>query len=382
MPMTSRERLLITLRGGLADRVPVAPFVQEEYLSYYYPWRSCLDRVIDATELATELDFDLMAKHRGLEAPHWFRHAQPGWEIHRNSWMSDGFEHRRMEIVTPARSFVQEDARPCAGPGSAGGTFTASKHLLDGREAIEQFFAAAPPFADDDRATMREVVQGWKKVLGDRGVLAPWGFAGVFNFAAGLVGMDTLYALPYEDEELYRFLMSRITAAMGGYNAALVEAGADCVGIQGHIAGGRSTSPAYFRKFVQEYEQRMIQAIHQAGGFSVYHNCGFAKALYGNYRELGMTVWETVSEPPQGDNTLALAKAALGDVICLLGNLDQIDFLKRATPAAVAAKTREIVAVGKPGGRYIFSTSDYLEQPTPHANVVAMLEAAKEAGKY
>jgi len=31
--MTSRERLLHTLAGQLADRVPVAPFVQEEYLS-------------------------------------------------------------------------------------------------------------------------------------------------------------------------------------------------------------------------------------------------------------------------------------------------------------------------------------------------------------
>ncbi len=35
--MTSRERLLITLRGGVADQVPVAPLVQEEYLALYYP---------------------------------------------------------------------------------------------------------------------------------------------------------------------------------------------------------------------------------------------------------------------------------------------------------------------------------------------------------
>ena len=48
--MTSRERLLITLRGGLADRVPVAPFVQEEYLSFYYPDRLSVDRVKDAAE--------------------------------------------------------------------------------------------------------------------------------------------------------------------------------------------------------------------------------------------------------------------------------------------------------------------------------------------
>ena len=133
---------------------------------------------------------------------------------------------------------------------------------------------------------------------------------------------------------------------------------------------------------MQPHERRLIEAIHAAGKFSVYHNCGCAKSLYANYREMGMTVWETVSEAPRGDNRLADAKAALGDKICLLGNLDQVDFLKRANPAEVAARTREIVAVGKPGGRFIFSTSDYLEKGTPRENVVAMTEAAKVAGRY
>ena len=122
--MTSRERLLITLQGGIADRVPVAPFVQEEYLSYYYPHKPSVDRVIDATELAEELDFDLMAKHRGLEPPHWFRRSRPGWEIRRTSSVVAGFEQRRMEIITPKRVFVREDARPYTGAGSAGGAFT------------------------------------------------------------------------------------------------------------------------------------------------------------------------------------------------------------------------------------------------------------------
>lgn len=380
--MTSRERLLITLRGGQADRVPVAPFVQEEYLSFYYPQKETVDRVIDATELANELDFDLMAKHRALEPPHWFRRSRPGWELRRSSETRDGFEYRRLEIVTPKRVFVQETARPYTGAGSAGVSFMPTKHLLGNGEEIEAFFDTAPPLDDADRREMRETVATWKAILGERGVLAPWGFAGVFNFCAELLGMDNLYVAPYEDEGLYRFLMGRVTAAACEYNQALVEAGVDCVGIQGHMAGGRTTGPAFFREFVQEYEKALLDAIHGAGGFSVYHNCGFARSLYDNYREMGMTVWETVSEPPRGDNGLAEAKQLLGDRICLLGNLDQVDFLKRASPAEVEERTRDVVRTGKPGGRYIFSTSDYLEVGTPRENVVAMIEAAKEEGIY
>jgi uroporphyrinogen-III decarboxylase len=187
---------------------------------------------------------------------------------------------------------------------------------------------------------------------------------------------------PFEDESEYRALMEAVAAAMADYCGALGETPIDCVGIQGHMAGGTTAGPDFFGKFVQPYEKRVIDAIHAGGKFSIYHNCGCAKSLYGNYRQLGMTVWETVSEPPRGDNRLADAKAALGDRICLLGNLDQVDFLKKATPDEVARKTREIMQIGKPGGRFIFSTSDYLEKPTPRENVVAMIEAAREAGRY
>ncbi len=380
--MTSRERLLATLRGEIADRVPVAPFVQEEYLAFHYPDRASVDRVVDATELAEELDFDLMAKHRGLEAPHFLRRSHRNWEVRRTETQEGGMQVRRFQIHTPSMTFTKEDSRPLAGVATAGLSFTPTKPLLAGREEIEGFVEHMPALGVADLDHMRDTIGEWKRVIGDRGVLAPWGFAGVFNVAAELVGMDTIYVMPYEDEPLYRHFMDRLAAAQCAYNAALAEAGADCVGFQGHIAGGQSTGPDFFRAYVQDYEKRVIDAVHAAGAFTVYHNCGFARSLYANYREVGMTVWETVSEAPRGDNTMAEAKAELGDRICLLGNLDQVDFLKRATPSEVDTRTREIVRAGKPGGRFIFSTSDFLEKNTPLENIRAMIAVAKDEGCY
>ncbi|MBI5684324.1 MAG: hypothetical protein HZC54_04530 [Verrucomicrobia bacterium] len=382
MQMTPRERLLTTLRGEIADRVPVAPFVQEEYLSFYYPQKAKLDRVIDATELANELNFDLMAKHRALEAPHFFRRSHLNWELRRSETRGDGMIRRKLEIVTPTRTLAQEETGPDSGAATTGVRFHVTRTLLQDADDTEAFLKWLPALDNEDRRFMRETTDGWRRVIGDRGVLAPWGFAGVFNFCADLCGMDNFYMAPYMDEAAYRALMGGVADAMCAYSAALGETAIDCVGIQGHMAGGSTTGPDFFRQFVQPYEKRMIDAIHAAGKFSVYHNCGCAKILYGNYRELGMTVWETVSEPPRGDNKLADAKAALGDRICLLGNLDHVDFLKRATPQEVDAVTRAIVRVGKPGGRYIFSTSDYLEKGTPRENVVAMIAAAKDEGRY
>jgi uroporphyrinogen-III decarboxylase len=376
--MTSRDRILTTLRGEIADRVPVAPFVQDEYLAFYYPHKTKVDRVIDATELANELDFDLMAKHRAFEQPHFFRRSYRNWELRRTESRADGMIKRRLEIVTPTRTLLLEETGPDCGAATTGVRFHVTRALLQDDNDAEAFLKYLPLLSDADRREMRDIAATWRQIIGDRGVLAPWGFAGVFNFCADLCGMDNFYVAPYEDEPRYRALMDGVTNAMCAYSAALGETAIDCIGIQGHMAGGATTGPDFFRQFVQPYEKRVIEAIHRAGKFSVYHNCGFAKSLYSNYRELGMSVWETVSEPPRGDNRLADAKAALGDKICLLGNLDQVDFLKRATPTEVAEKTREIIAIGKHGGRFIFSTSDYLEKNTPRENVVAMINAAKE----
>jgi uroporphyrinogen-III decarboxylase len=380
--MNSRERLLTTLRGQMADRVPVAPFVQEEYLSFYYPSKSSVDRVVDATRLAEELDFDLMAKPRTLEMPHFFRRSYANWELRRAEAREGKMIRRRLEIVTPARTLSQDELGPESGASTTGVRFMAVSPLLKDADDVEAFLKYLPRLDDKDRVWMNETAAGWSCVLGERGVLAPWGFAGVFNFAADLCGLDNFYVMPYEDEARYNALMEGVSTAMCDYTAALAESSVDCIGIQGHMAGGSTTGSEFFRQYVQPHEHRVIEGIHAAGKFSVYHNCGCAKSLYSNYRELGMTVWETVSEPPRGDNLLADAKAALGDRICLLGNLDQVDFLKRATPAEVSSKTREIVLEGKSGGRFIFSTSDYLETNTPIVNVVAMIGAAKEAGRY
>ena len=100
--MTPRERLLTTLRGQIADRVPVAPFVQDEYLAFYYPHKKTVDRVIDAMELANELDFDLMAKHRAFEQPHFFKRSYRNWKLRRTESRAAGMIQRRLEITTKA----------------------------------------------------------------------------------------------------------------------------------------------------------------------------------------------------------------------------------------------------------------------------------------
>ena len=380
--MTSRERILTVLRGGIPDRVPVVPFVQEEFLAWVFPGRQRLDRVETVLELARDLRFDVIAKHNRFMTPAFMVKDHLNWRVRRETALEDGFWVTRVEIATPDRTLTQETVKPDAGAATQGLMSATRKHLLENPDDIDAFIRWLPALDSEDIRTMRETAAGWRKRVGDLGINAPWGWAGVFNYASDLWGIENLMMAPYTDESLYQALMESLTASMAASNLPLIEGGADAIGMQGHIANARSVSPDYFMSFVYPYEKRLIDAIHGAGAFTVYHNCGCARAFYPCYRELGMTVWETVSEPPQGDNDLAEAKRVMGDRVCLLGNLDQLRFLKVATPAEVAAKAREIVRVGKPGGRYLFAASDFLEKGTPLDNVRAMLRAAEEEGAY
>ncbi len=380
--MTPRERILMVLRGGLPDRVPVVPFIQEEYLAWTYPERSRLDRVETVVELARDLRFDVIAKHNRFMTPTFMLWDHPNWRVRRTTERQDEFWVTRVQATTPECTLTQESVVPDAGAATGGLMPTVRKHLLESADDIAAFVRWLPEPDGQTIRTMRETAAAWKRQIGDLGIGAPWGWAGVFNYASDLWGMENLMMAPYTDETLYAALMEKLTTTMAAYNVPLIEGGADAIGIQGHIANARSVGPDYFTQFVLPYEKRLIDAIHAAGAFTVYHNCGFARTFYPCYRELGMTVWETVAEPPQGDNDLAEAKRTMGDRICLLGNLDQLRFLKTASSSEVDERTRRIVRTGKPGGRYLFAASDFLEKNTPLANVQAMLRAAEEEGVY
>jgi len=381
--MTPRERLLTVLSGGIPDRVPVAPFVQEEYLNVAYPEKDTVDRVVDATALAEELDFDLMAKHRTFETPHFLKKSFPNWEVRQQTRRTDGILIKRLEIVTPDRTMCHEESAPdIKGAAAAGIHSCVTKHLLEEDEDIETFIKFLPDLDEESIAEMHKTAKQWSEVIGDRGVLAPWGWCGAFNMTCDLRGIETLMLDPYDDEGLYEALMDRMTGLMEDYCGTLASTAVDCVGMQGHMANSRTIGTDYYRKYILPYEKRVVDAIHQGGAYSVFHNCGYASTFYDIYRDMGMSVWETISEPPQGDNDLSKVKAELGSDITLLGNLDQIDFLKRATKIEIEEETRRIMEIGKPGGRYIFSNSDFLERGTPRENIVAMIEAAKTAGEY
>lgn len=100
------------------------------------------------------------------------------------------------------------------------------------------------------------------------------------------------------------------------------------------------------------------------------------------YVEMGLTTWETVAAETQGVNSFREAKKDVGDSLVLIGNIDQINFLKTATTKQVEDKVEEFVGIGKSGGKYIFAASDFLEKDTPLENIIAAIKTVKRCRIY
>ena len=287
MIMSSRERLMLVLSGQLPDRVPVSPFVQDEYLSYYYPEKTKVNRVFDAIDLSKELDFDLIAKPRDFEVPHFLRKSFPNWKLDRDKQIRDGRIYVRKTIETPRKTLTQIQVGPDAGAASSGVHLSTQEYFLKTAEDIEIFIEFLPEIESDTISEMKTVTSQWREALGEDGIVAPWGWCGVYNMASEYRNVEALMMDTFDVPDLYHALLSKLSRQMAVYNAHLAETEVECVGVQGNIANGAMFSSHFFAQHVEPYETPVIDAIHSKGAYTIYHNCGVTSSLYPNYKRMG-----------------------------------------------------------------------------------------------
>lgn len=113
-------------------------------------------------------------------------------------------------------------------------------------------------------------------------------------------------------------------------------------------------SPRDFREFVFDYDKRIIDLIHDAGKLVSVHSHGDMKPVLLDFVEMGVDCLNPIEPPPVGGLTLKEAKKLVNGRMTLLGGVPNscFDLLQ---PKEMEKLLEETVAMGKPGGCYIFS---------------------------
>jgi uroporphyrinogen-III decarboxylase len=390
--VNGRERLLTTLRGERADRVPISPFLYYNAVYEMFDYVPAVDTFFDPPDFDVIEKFVEYCEHFGFDVLHslgtvwdyWAaRSTQADRAILREA---DGWD---VAVLDEARG---DDIRRTVTFTTPGGqlrlievyqrtstyliTCAPEEYLVKTPADLDLLMRYMPP-ADEMDSTL---ITRARVATGDRGLVTTC-TNGAFNQAAVFRNVEELMADPFGDEGFYRALMEFLVEWVIRRNRACIRHGADVIEVAGNLAGS-AVGPRFFRDHVMPYENRIIRALHEDGVPLIYHNCGTAARVMDLYNEMDIDCLGYIAAPPFGDVDLDEALRVLRPGMALRGNIDQIEFLVSATPEAIRERVREVLTKAKPRGNLILSTTDFFFDGTPYANIEAFANAGREFGSY
>jgi uroporphyrinogen decarboxylase len=138
---------------------------------------------------------------------------------------------------------------------------------------------------------------------------------------------------------------------------------------------GLLLSPEQWDDLIRPGEQKEYDLIHACGKDVWVHSCGCIDALIPRLVEMGLDVLNPV-QPEAMD--LARLKRDFGQRLTFWGGISTQQTLPFGTPEEVRAEVRAVRDCLATGGGYILAPAQSIQADVPVANVLALLEVARE----
>lgn len=163
---------------------------------------------------------------------------------------------------------------------------------------------------------------------------------------------------------------------------ALLERGFDGVlgGTDWAAQKGPMFSPRHFNKFVFPRLKQITELCHRYGVPFVKHTDGNVNSLLDGMIAAGVDGFQAIE--PVANMDIAQIKRDYGDRLTLIGNVDCAHTLVNGTVEKVRQETEAVIRAAAPGGGFILSTSNSVHPGVKPELYIAMLETAREVGKY
>jgi uroporphyrinogen decarboxylase len=383
--MNSRERLLTALHHQEPDHVPLdlgSTQVTGIHTGAYRHLRQALDLPPDNAPLCDAIQqlalpaADLLGL-LGVDVRGLFPLNSHNWNIGEEdageSWLYHdewGITHRRPR---PDGLYYSISQVPLPGPG------------VRAKDIDEHPW---PDMGDRQRITgLRELASQYRAE--GYGVVLKSPFAGMFEMAQRLVGMEPCLIMMASDAMLAETLFNKLLELkLAFWEMALPEL-ADAVNVVAEFDDyGTQTSqlisPHMFRQQLRPRLQTLFGRIRQlAPGVKLFfHSCGNVRPIIPDLIEIGVDILNPVHVRAAGMEPAAL-KHDFGDALVFWGGgVDTQEVLPLASPQQVKDDVRRNIEALAPGGGYVFSPVHNIQPDVPPSNIVAMLEALHEYGVY
>jgi uroporphyrinogen decarboxylase len=338
--MTSTERVHAALTGVMPDRVPLVEMLVDPKVA-----AALVPQATDMAEAMDLLDLDCVPCSAA------FPPVTTDGDYFTDEW---GVTYKRSEHV------LSHPLKPA----------------LTNRDDLLRWTPPDPDAPHRLEALRRNV----ERFKGQRAIFMHHRAA--FMHSVYLLGMGRLLECFYTDPEFVHEVMERVVTVNERIIRNGIRLGAEVVCIADDYASNFAPmfSPAHFREFVLPRLQRVVDAVHEEGALAIKHSDGNLWPILDDIVSTGVEGLNPL-EPVAGMD-LGEVKAAYGDRVCLMGNIDCGELLCHGTVEQVEATVREAMRVAKPGGRYMMSCSNSIHAGVKPANFAAMLKAGREFGGY
>ena len=384
MSMTSKQRMLTALDGGIPDRLPVTThFMMPQFLN------SCMGGISE-DEFFDTCGWDPITyttPHRpDPHAGEYFDPDQPepGF-LESRRIASDNWRVRSEPIggrEYPATRFNFETPKGTLSMVLECDPYTAwvVEPLIKEKSDIDLIGAyVTAPKCDV------EEVNRVAETFGQRGLVRGYiccfdvfGQPGTWQDATCLVGVERLIMECYDDPAWVNELLEILFQRKKIFVESLAGARYDILELGGGSASSTVISPRLFDEFVAPYDSRLIQSAHDAGQRISYHTCGGMMPILENIAAMGPNAMETFTPPGMGGDTdLAEARRRIPQNICMIGGFDQFHFFKACSEEETRAEVRRCFEAAGGNGSYILCPSDNFFEGEPQLIQAYADEAAE-----
>jgi len=343
-PMTSRQRMIAAIHRAPVDRVPVAP------------WG--LGRIA----LDSPLEAELLAR------------TDPWVEVGLGCDAVGGAsfpveEHRKGSEL---RRVIHAGGRELTATWTTTAQTTACTEFYCKTEADIEALLSIPyaPPAPNVAAFL-----ALKQRVGED-ALTTMAVSDGLCYPNDMLGTEYCSLLWAAQPELIRRMVAQAAERTARVVERACERGVDCFRIVGGEYATQLMGRRAWDELIVPFDQPLIELIHAHGGLAHFHNHGFMQRFIEDIAALGMDSLDPIEQPPYGDMQMHEARARIGDRVCLVGGLDDMEVLETRPREEVLQLGAELLERVGARGYMLGGTSSGIYGEAAARNFIALVDVA------
>lgn len=224
------------------------------------------------------------------------------------------------------------------------------------------------PYTGKRMSDRLEAIRKFRQQVGGEIPIMGW-VEGALAEAADLRGDTNILIDMYDRPEWMLELLEIIVEVEIAFARAQIEAGADIIGLGDAIAS--QVSPSMYAEYALPYEQRIFEAVHEAGGIARLHICGNTSRIVPQMVDSGADIIDL-------DWMVDIKSAAecYGEYPVICGNFDPVRIMLQGSPEEVYQASQYCLQNG--GSRLISAAGCEIPDRTPLENLQAQTRAISD----